>query len=198
MRYSVVDLETTGLSRYAHRITEIAAVRVEDGRVVKTFQSLVNPEVRIPSFITHLTGIDNEMVRQAPTIEEALPAALRFLGSDLVVAHNASFDHGFLSANAARQGRAFENEKLCTRRLANRLVPELPSKRLQALCEHFKINNQQAHRAMGDTLATHELFLKLQNIMDQQGIKEENYQKFAQQPRRTFLTRIPEIRAERA
>jgi len=184
MQYTVVDLETTGLSRYAHKITELAAARVEDGEVADTFSTLVNPEVHIPSFITRLTGIDDRMVRDAPTVAEALPGYLRFLSDDRVVAHNATFDTGFLSQNAMRIKRPFANGHLCTRRLANRLVPDLPSKRLAALCEHFRVNNQQAHRAMSDVLATHEVFLKLQEIAEKQGIAKEQLQKFATMTRR--------------
>lgn len=169
MEYSVVDLETTGLSRYVNRITELAAVRVKDGVIVKEFQTLVNPEERIPGFITKLTGIDDALVKDAPTIAEALPGFLRFLRDDLLVAHNASFDHGFLSQNARQLELTFLNEKLCTRKLANRLVPELPSKRLGACCDHFNIVNMQAHRALGDVYATHHLFLKLQERLKERG-----------------------------
>ncbi|MFQ5474972.1 MAG: PolC-type DNA polymerase III [Candidatus Nanoarchaeia archaeon] len=153
--YVVLDIETTGLSRYRHKITEIAAVKYGKGKEVGSFQKLVNPECHIPSFITKLTGIDDDMVKDADTIDEVLPEFLDFLGDSTIVAHNASFDFGFLNVNAQTHlDTHLCNNRLCTRKLANRLLPDLPRKRLGDVCEHFDIQNEQAHRAMGDTRAT--------------------------------------------
>jgi DNA polymerase III epsilon subunit family exonuclease len=91
--FVIVDLETTGLSPYKHAITEIAAVRFDGNEIIGEFQSLVDPERHIPSFITKLTGISNDMVEGSPTICEILPDFLKFLGDDIFVAHNARFDH---------------------------------------------------------------------------------------------------------
>ena len=155
MQYTVVDIETTGLSEYKHKITEIAAVRIEGGKMVDSFQTLINPGVRIPSFITRLTGITDEMVRDAPPIHEVMPAFVKFLGNTIFVAHNASFDYRFLNYYAQQCCRtALGNKRLCTRKLANRLLPELGNKRLSNLCEHFNITNIQAHRALADVHAT--------------------------------------------
>src|SRR3989338_1916169 len=148
--YTVVDIETTGLSRSYHQITEIAALRMRNGRVVDSFESLVNPGVHIPSFITRLTGINNEMVRDAPRIERVLPGFVDFLGKDVFVAHNATFDYGFLEHNARRCGRELGNARLCTRKLAHRLFPDLERKRLVDLCSHLDVANLRAHRATGD------------------------------------------------
>jgi DNA polymerase III subunit alpha, Gram-positive type len=164
MAYVVVDIETTGLSKSYHRITEIAALRMQNGVVRKEFHTLVNPQVRIPSFITRLTGISNEMVKDAPTIKETIPEFVGFLGDDVFVAHNATFDFGFLSHSAQQHHNVFlANDRLCTRKLATRLLPDLPSKRLSALCEHFRITNEQHHRAMADAQAT---ALVLNNFLD--------------------------------
>jgi len=100
MEYIVLDIETTGLSRYIHKITEIAAVKVKDNKIIEEYQTLVNPETKIPRFITRLTGIDNEMVKDAPTINEVMPGLLKFLGNHTIVAHNATFDYGFIAYNA--------------------------------------------------------------------------------------------------
>jgi len=165
-RYVVLDLETTGLSRSRHNITEIAAVRVEEGVVVDKFHSLVNPCERIPRFITRLTGITDDMVRDCPTIDKILPDFLDFLGEDVIVAHNATFDYGFISHNVEKHvGIEFRNKRLCTRKLANRLLSDLPSKRLSYLCEHFEIVNTQAHRAMADTLVTADIFSRFLAMM---------------------------------
>lgn len=185
MQYSVVDIETTGLSKYVNKITELAGVRVENGEIVREYQTLVNPEEHIPSFITKLTGISDSMVQDAPTIDEALPKFLRFMGDHQMVAHNATFDHGFLHENAKQQKLKFLNEKLCTRKLANRLVPDLPNKKLGTCCEHFCITNTQAHRAMADVHATHELFLKFLEMMAERGVQTpEMITRFERMPRR--------------
>ena len=170
----IVDIETTGLSKYKHNITEIAAVRVKNNRIVGEFQMLVNPLKPIPKFITRLTGITDDMVKDAQPIEKVLPVFLKFLGSNVLVAHNATFDYGFISHNAETHlDLLVENERLCTRKLANRLLPDLGSKKLSNLCEHFGIVNITAHRAMSDVKATHELFSKFISLMGLRGLKDK-------------------------
>jgi len=170
--YVVLDIETTGLSKHHHNITEIAAVKYSSGKKVGEFQTLINPKEHIPSFITRLTGITDEMVKGAPTIEQALPDFLNFLGNHVIVAHNATFDYGFIDANASRHlNVGLENGKVCTRKLASRLLPDLPSKRLGSICEHLQINNEQAHRAMGDVKATSQVFSHFLSLLDSKGIK---------------------------
>ena len=177
--YIILDIETTGLSRYRHKITEIAAIKVENNEVVDEFQTLINPQMSIPAFITSLTGITNEMVQTAPTIDQIMPHFLNFVGDTVVVAHNATFDIGFLDHNARIIGASFDNEKLCTRKLANRLLPDLPSKKLGLICQHLGIVNEQAHRAMADVKVTAEIFSKFLNDLSFMGIEgKENVLKF--------------------
>lgn len=163
----MVDIETTGLSKRDNHITEIAALRMRNREVVDSFQSLVNPQVRIPIFITKLTGINNTMVKNAPTIKEVLPSFTKFLGDDVFVAHNATFDHSFVEYNL---GRSLANPKLCTRKLAIRLFPNLARKRLVDLCNHMNVKNIQAHRAMGDAQAAAAVFSTMLNILHSKGI----------------------------
>lgn len=163
--YIVLDIETTGLSRDRHKITELAAVKVKDGEIVEEFQTLVNPEQHIPAFITSLTGISNEMVKDAPKIDKALPDFLNFLGNNVIIGHNVTFDYRFIEHNAQKIKKDFKNQRLCTRKLANRIYRHLPSKSLGYLCEYFDIKNLQAHRALTDVLATTELFQKFLNIL---------------------------------
>ena len=171
--YTVIDVETTGLSKSYHQITEIAAAKIRCGKIIDSYQTLINPQVRIPSFITRLTGIDNKMVKDAPKINQVLPAFVNFLGDDIFVAHNATFDFGFLDYNLKlHQGQNLLNQRICTKKLANRLLPELERKRLLDLCQYFKVNNVQAHRAMGDVQATAEVFNKMLNILQDKGISE--------------------------
>ena len=169
--FVVVDIETTGLSRFYHRITEIAAVRVSDGFVVDSFQSLVNPEVPIPRFITRLTGISDDLVKDSPVVQDVLPSFRSFLGSDVFVGHNAFFDFGFLDLNMQRYlGFGLSNSRLCTRKLANRLFPDLPRKRLCDLCSHLNIVNSRAHRALSDVHATVGVFNHMLDLLREKGI----------------------------
>lgn len=185
MTYVVIDIETTGLSKHYHKITEIAAVKLDKGEIKGKFQTLVNPQVQIPSFITRLTGIDNRLVKDSPLIHEVMPKFLKFLGDKIFVGHNASFDFGFLNHNAKKD---IENHRLCTRKLANRLLPDLYSKKLGVLCEYFDIQNNQAHRAMGDALATVELLNHFSRILDKKGFSTpESVLKFEKMSRRQIL-----------
>ncbi len=170
-KYIVLDLETTWLSKYKHKITEIAAIRIDWDKVVNTYQTLINPQRNIPSWITRLTGITNEMVENAPTIDEILPAFLDFIKDDIIVAHNSSFDYWFLSENIYKhQNFWMENPVLCTRKLTSRLIPELPRKNLWSICDHMNLINDQAHRAMWDTVVTVEVFKNLLKLLEKKWI----------------------------
>jgi DNA polymerase III epsilon subunit family exonuclease len=141
--------------------------------VLEEFHTLVDPEVRIPPFITHLTGIDNETVRGAPVIDDAITDFTEFLGDSVLVAHNATFDYGFLSHNASFVDIELCNRRLCTRKLAVRLLPMLTSKRLEVLCQHFRIINGDQHRAMGDARATLCVFNNFVRMLRRMGIEEK-------------------------
>lgn len=174
-KYVIVDIETTWLSRESHQITEIAAVLFDWKKILKQFQTLVNPCKPIPRFITSLTGIDDKMVADAPTICEALPGFFDFLEDHIMVAHNATFDYWFLNHNwILHLNTPIENHILCTRKLSNRLIPELTSKRLEILCKYFNITNQRAHRAMADVLATSEIFEKLLFLLKNKWIEDKS------------------------
>lgn len=176
MNFVIIDLETTWLSPHKHGITEIAAVRFDGKNIVETFQSLVNPERHVPSFITKLTGITNDMISEAPTIQSILPNFIDFLGEDIFVAHNSSFDLWFLNhARYAHFGEYFSNPTLCTRNLAKHLVPELPKRNLAVLCEHFGIRNSRAHRAFQDVEATIELLKNYLRIAEEKGVDIKDF-----------------------
>jgi DNA polymerase III epsilon subunit len=163
LEFAVVDTETTGgSSAHGHRLTEVAAVRVRDGRVTGRFSTLVNPERAIPPEITRLTGITDAMVRTAPRFEHAAAPLLDFLGDSVIVAHNAPFDRGFLDAELRRAfNRRLLSPFLCTVQLARRVVPGLPSYRLDLLASHFGVRIADRHRALGDAEATGEVFCRL-------------------------------------
>ncbi len=148
--YLVLDLETTGGSPVHDRITEIAAVRIEGGREVARWSTLVNPGTPISSFIQNLTGISNQMVRTAPAFEEVAPRLLELLDGAVLVAHNARFDHGFLLNEFARLEIALHVKTLCTVRLSRQLYPQHRSHGLDALMQRHGLQSNQRHRAMGD------------------------------------------------
>lgn len=164
LEYVVVDVETTGGSaRNGDRVTEVAALRVAyDGRILEEFSTLVNPERPIPSFISSLTNITWDMVREAPRFVEIAPEVARLLQGRVFVAHNAAFDWRFLSREMERAtGFPPEARVLCTVRLARKLVPEIASRSLDSLCYFFGLENEARHRAYGDARATAALLGRL-------------------------------------
>ena len=154
-QYVIVDIETTWLDRTYDRIIEIAAVRFDGEKIVDERQTLVNPEKQISGFIRNFTWISQDMVVDAPCIQDVLPWFFDFMGDDIFVAHNASFDKWFIAQNALRHHQHDRRHHVvCTRKIANRVVSALPNKKLATLCQHYNIVNTQAHRAMADVLAT--------------------------------------------
>ena len=169
--FVVLDLETTGGSAAAGRIIEIGAARVAGGRVTAEFQQLVNPGVRVPPFITGLTGIDDALLSDQPPLAAVWPRFTAFLADSILVAHNAAFDIGFLDA-AARlfTGLPLPYPHLCTLKLARRVVPELRRRSLDVLGAHFGVPLSDRHRALGDVRITVEVFFHLLERLAARGV----------------------------
>ena len=149
----MIDFETTGLSPdMGDRVTEVAALRIVDGVVVDRYVSLINCQVRIPSFITGLTGITQAMVDGAPPVAQVLPRLLDFIGDDALSAHNASFDEKFLRAESSRLGLTPAHQGLvCSLKLSRRVFPGLVSYKLGMLSNQLGIQfKSAAHRAESD------------------------------------------------
>ncbi|WAC40185.1 exonuclease domain-containing protein [Pedobacter sp. SL55] len=157
-KYAIVDIETTGGSVSGSRITEVAILLHDGNKVVSRWSSLINPEMEIPLHITALTGIDDEMVAKAPIFAEVAEKIYSLLKDKIFVAHNVNFDYSFLRAQLAACGQPWDATKLCTVRLSRKLLPGLNSYSLGKLCSQVGINLKDRHRAMGDALATAELF----------------------------------------
>jgi DNA polymerase-3 subunit epsilon len=169
--FTVLDLETTGGAPPEHRITEIAAYRVSEGKVVDEFVTLIDPERSIPSFITKLTGINKKMVKGSPTSRDALPGLMQFLGDSVLVAHHSKFDRGFLEHELSLASmNSLGNMDLCTSRLARRIVPWLPSKSLGGLAAFFGIEIPDRHRASSDALATVQLLMIFLEYLRERGL----------------------------
>lgn len=158
--YLCVDLETTGLSPKTDKIIEIGAVKVKDGNVVDTFESFVRPGVVLPERVTELTGITEAELTETLSISEVLPHFLEFAEELPLLGHRILFDYSFLKRAAVNGKLPFERSGIDTLKLARKLLPELPSKRLGDLCEYYRISIR-AHRAMEDARATHLLYQKL-------------------------------------
>lgn len=148
--YVLLDLETTGANPVRDRITEIAAMRIEHGRVVAKWSRLVNPGQRIPPYIQRLTGIDDALVADAPAFGAVLPELLALLDGAVLVAHNARFDHGFLKQACAREGVDLRVKTLCTVRLSRRLYPQADGHGLDAIAQRHGLHASVRHRAMAD------------------------------------------------
>jgi DNA polymerase III subunit epsilon len=148
--YVVLDLETTGGSASADSVTEIAAVRIDNGQETERWSTLVNPGVPIPGFIVALTGISDAMVADAPRFKQVADKLLSLLDGSVLVAHNASFDHGFLRSEYARLGHDLQVPSLCTVRLSRKLYPQFRSHGLDALMQRHGLHTKARHRAMGD------------------------------------------------
>lgn len=156
--YVIVDIETTGAYAAANGITEIS-IQVFDGvKVVERFDSLINPIHHIPSYIQSMTGITNEMVADAPMFDEVAERIFNILDGKVFVAHNVNFDYSFLKSQLFFAGYELNSKKLCTIRLARKIIPGYPSYSLGNICDQLKIEHKNKHRAGGDTDATVLLF----------------------------------------
>lgn len=172
--YIIFDLETTGLSSQKDKITEIGAVKIVNGEIVDNYNSFVNPEVPIPFNIEKLTGINDSMVINAPTIEEVLPEFLEFCKDSVLVAHNAAFDIGFIEKNANDLNINSDFTVVDTLALARILLPKLSRYRLNVVAKELGVSLENHHRALDDAMATAEIFIKFISMIDEKGIKTLN------------------------
>lgn len=159
--YTIIDIETTGNGIKGNKITEISIFKYNGHEVVDEYTSLVNPQCEIPSFITGLTGIDNNMVRNAPLLEEIIPEIEAITKDTIFVAHSVNFDYNVIKNEFKQLGHDFSRKKLCTVRLSRKLLPGYNSYSLGKLTAALGIPLTDRHRARGDAHATVFLFHKL-------------------------------------
>ncbi len=171
--FVVLDLEAIGSKGRPARIIELGAYHVRNGKIVDEFQSLIDPEVMLPRFITMLTGISDEMINGAPRFREIVNAWLDFAGDAVLVAHNSNFDLALLNREIARvyPGSRMRNAELCTVKLARRVLRSLDSHNLDALAEYFGLEIVARHRAAGDARITAELFIRLLDQLESAGVR---------------------------
>ena len=168
--FVIFDIETTGLSSINDMITEIGAIKIVDGNVVDTFSQLVNPERSISEFITNLTGITNEMVTDKPKINEVIHSFNKFIGDSVLVAHNATFDIGFIREQMRLVNLELDNPILDTLELARTIFPTLKNHKLDIIAKHLDVNLENHHRALDDATATKDILLKTFDILEEKGI----------------------------
>ncbi|MDP4240724.1 MAG: exonuclease domain-containing protein [Bacteroidota bacterium] len=188
--YAIIDIETTGGNAVYERITEIAIFVYDGENVVDQFTSLINPERPIPFYITKLTGISDQMVKNAPTFEQLAARIDQITTGCFFVAHNVSFDYNFVREEFRRIGFKYERKTLCTVKLSRRLIPGKRSYSLGNLCHDIGINIKDRHRAEGDALATVKLFELL--LAADPSLSKQATQKLPNNMPQHLLERLPE------
>lgn len=168
--YCVLDTETTGLSPYVDEVIEIGILKVREDEVVDKYVQLIDPGVEIDPYVSSLTGITNNMVAGEPTIFEVEDEVLSFIGDDVIVGHNVSFDLRFL--NTAFNNEV-DNEYMDTAQFARKVFPNLPHYRLSDLTEYFELSTN-THRTISDCSATKELYDLIKFTMESKGLKIED------------------------
>lgn len=175
LSFCVLDLETTGGNHKKDKIIEIGMVKVVGRKVVGEKSFLINPEVQIPDFIQKLTKISQNAVKDAPKIEQVIDEIIDFIGDDIIVAHNTSFDVPFLNGTISNLGKdELQNKVICTNVMTKHLIPEILSSNLNYMSRLFNINHSKAHRAHDDAMATARLLIIYLNIFSEKGIKKVN------------------------
>lgn len=194
LSFAVVDVETTGgQARGGDRVTEIAVVVVRDGDIADVYETLVNPERSIPPFVTALTNITWDMVRDAPTFREIAPRVVTALSGHVFAAHNLTFDWKFVCAELARaEGCVLEGRRLCTVRLARRILPQLSRRSLDNVARYYGIAIRNRHRAGGDAYATARCLVRMLSDARSRGCETwADLEALARRPRRRRRRRPP-------
>jgi DNA polymerase-3 subunit epsilon len=160
--FSVIDVETTGLSAKTNRVIEVGLVKVRNYKIVERYESLINPGSYLPGFITQLTGITDDDVANAPFFSDIVEDLKDFIGDTIICGHNLSFDSSFIKYEFLRNGEEpLYNEQFCTLKLARRIFPDLRSKSLTSITKHLKLRNKSPHRALGDAEVTARALIKM-------------------------------------
>ena len=166
--YIAFDLETTGLNPEQNEIIEIGALKVRDGKVQERFMEFVRPTENISPVVMNLTGITNEMVADARSSRNVIPDFLDFCGDDILIGHNVIFDYSFVKIGAMAEGLDFERAGIDTLKIARKVHKDMESKSLGCLCDYYHIENNAAHRAYHDALATAKLYQTLAHYFEAQ------------------------------
>jgi len=190
MLYAVIDVETTGLSPRTEKITEIAIYTHNGERIIEEFSTLINPEIKIPFQITRLTGINNQMVKDAPKFYEIAKKIIEITEGKILVGHNVSFDYNFIKSEFKSLGYDFNSKTLCTVKLARKLIPGKKSYGLGNLCKELNIQILDRHRASGDALAATKVLELLLSI--DQAAADKSLKGFNSNLSKSIVQQLPE------
>lgn len=175
LEYVILDIETTGLEPTQHEITEIGALKIKGHEVQSMFSSLIRPASPISSEITNITGIDDAMVKNAPSVKEVLPKFIDFVADSILIAHNAEFDLAFIKQNLKQiSDKELNNSVICTVKLARYLLPNLKNHKLLTVAAHLGIPVENRHRAMGDAEATYQIWIKFIPLLKDKGTNSKH------------------------
>lgn len=159
--YIALDVETTGLDPAKDKLLEIGAAKIQDGKICETYGTLIDTGMPVPFRIQQLTGITDRMRKNGKPAGTAIREFLSFCGELPVLGHNVQFDFGFLKQTAVNEGLSFEKEALDTLKIARRVLPDIPSRTLTAMCAYYQIDPGNSHRALDDALSAHKVLWKL-------------------------------------
>lgn len=162
--YVALDVETTGLNPAEDKIIEIGMVKVKNGVVADKYSTLIDPRQLLDERIVQLTGITQDMLEGQPVIADVIGDILEFMEDLPILGHNVTFDYGFIKKAAINNGYKFERMGIDTLKLARRVLPELPQKKLPFLCQHFGIDAGNSHRAYDDAVSAVKVYEKLWEI----------------------------------
>ncbi|MFC1511294.1 PolC-type DNA polymerase III [Candidatus Margulisiibacteriota bacterium] len=175
LSYVILDIETTGLEPIANEITEIGALKTNGTELKEVFSSLIKPILPIPPEITRLTGIDDELVKDAPPAKNVLTRFFDFLGSSVLVAHNADFDLSFLKHHIKKSlGKELPNSIACTVKISRHLLPNLANHKLHTVASHFGLKIANRHRAIGDAELTYFIWEKFIPMLKEKNIANKS------------------------
>ncbi len=175
LNFCCIDLETTGGSHDKDKIFEIGLVKIRNLEISESKEFFINPEIRIPIYVQKLTSVKQADLQDSPTIENVIDQILEFIGDDILVAHNAAFDVPFFNSVLKRLNRPLlENKSICTNIMTKHMLPEIQKSNLTYLSELFKIDFEDAHRALSDSILTAKIFIKFLELFIKKDIKKVN------------------------
>jgi DNA polymerase III epsilon subunit family exonuclease len=173
--FTIIDIETTGLDPAQHEIIELAALKISQKQVKAIFNTLVFPQKPIPPHITQINGISNEMVASYPGIKSSINDFKKFIGTDILIAHNTDFDINFIQHHCLLAlGQPLSSPNICTLKLARFLLPNLINYKLSTIAHYLKIPTPNAHRAIGDCETTFQIWLKLLELLKKKDINSQS------------------------
>lgn len=173
--YVVLDIETTGFSPENDEIIELSALRVVNNNVVEEFSELVNPERYVSSYITNLTGISQQMLYNASKIPDVLNRFMEFVSDSMIMGHNVTFDIGFIDNKLKKHFNSdFNNDYIDTLKIARKMLPNLKSKKLGMIAQHFNFNTDGMHRGLKDCIVTNMCYQKFVQMHREEQLKQTN------------------------